>query len=94
MVVIVLMRRIVVSSWYDVLVFVFAITVILCLGDSNKQNISNRTQEIKSMVVNMLMDPAFLAIMCFPLKKVRLIFYFEKPFLENCLESLLIFFLF
>ena len=40
------------------------------------------------------MDLAFLAIMCFPLKKARLVFYFEKPFLENGLESPLIFILF
>ena len=94
MVVIDLVRRIVVSSRYDVLVFVFATTFILCSGDSDKQSISNRTQEIKSMVVNMLVDPAFLAIMRFPLKKARFVFYFEKLFLENGLESLLIFVLF
>ena len=94
MIVIVLMRRIVVTSRYDVLVFVFPTTFILCLGDSGKQNISNCTQGIKSMVVNMLVDLAFLAIIRFPLKKARLIFYFEKLFLENCLESLLIFVLF
>ena len=39
------------------------------------------------------MDPAFLAIMRFPLKKARLVFLFKKkePFLENGLESPLIF---
>ena len=40
------------------------------------------------------MDLAFLAIMRFPLKNARLVFYFEKPFLENGLESPLIFILF
>ena len=33
------------------------------------------------------MDPVFLAIMRFPLKKARIVFYFEKPFLENGSES-------
>ena len=40
------------------------------------------------------MDPAFLAIMRFPLKKARLVFKKKKkkkPFLENGLESPLIF---
>ena len=40
------------------------------------------------------MDLVFLAIMSFSLKKARLVFYFEKPFLENGLESSLIFVLF
>ena len=40
------------------------------------------------------MDLAFFAIMCFPFKKARLVFIFEKPFLENGLESSLIFVLF
>ena len=40
------------------------------------------------------MDPVFFAIIRFPLKKARLVFYFEKPFLENGLESPLIFVLF
>ena len=40
------------------------------------------------------MDPAFFAIMRFPLKKARLVFlffYFKKSFLENGLELPLIF---
>ena len=37
-------------------------------------------------------DPAFFAIMRFPLKKARLVFFvIGKPFLENGLESPLIF---
>ena len=39
-------------------------------------------------------NPAFLAIMRFPLKKARLVFFLfktKKPFLENGLESPLIF---
>ena len=49
-----------------------------------------------SVVINfsirVTMDPAFLAIMRFPLKKVRLVFLFLKNhFLENGLESPLIF---
>ena len=39
-------------------------------------------------------DPAFLAIISFPFQNVRLVFIFEKPFLENGLESPLIFVLF
>ena len=37
------------------------------------------------------MDPAFLAIMRFQLKRRDSFFYFKKPFLENGLESPLIF---
>ena len=37
------------------------------------------------------MDSVFFAIMHFPLKKARLISYFEKTFLENSLELPLIF---
>ena len=37
------------------------------------------------------MDPAFFAIMRFPLKRTRLVNYFKKPFLENGLESPLTF---
>ena len=43
---------------------------------------------------NISVDPAFLAIMRFPLKKARLVFFYfkqKKPFLENGLESPLIF---
>ena len=40
------------------------------------------------------MDSIFLAIMHFSIKNMRLVFYFEKPFLENSLESSLIFVLF
>ena len=40
------------------------------------------------------MDSTFLAIMRFLIKNVRLVFYIEKPFLENSLESSLIFVLF
>ena len=39
-------------------------------------------------------DPAFFTVMHFPLKKAELVFIFEKPFLENGLESPLIFVLF
>ena len=42
----------------------------------------------------MCVDPVFLAIMHFSLKKARLVFYFEKPFLENGLKSSLIYILF
>ena len=37
------------------------------------------------------MDPVFLAIMRFTLKKQDSFFYLKKPFLENGLESPLIF---
>ena len=37
------------------------------------------------------MDPAFLAIMRFPLKRRDSFFLFKKPFLENGLELPLIF---
>ena len=47
-VVVVLVRRMVVSSQYDDKVFV---SVYLCLGDSNEQSIYDQRQEIKTMVV-------------------------------------------
>ena len=37
------------------------------------------------------MDPVFFAITRFPLKRRDSFFYLKKPFLENGLESLLIF---
>ena len=41
---------------------------------------------------NLFVDLAFLAIMRFPLKRARLVFLLKKkPFLENGLESPLIF---
>ena len=48
------------------------------------------------MKYSVCVDPAFLAIMRFPLKKTRLVFLFKtkKPFLENGFESPLIFILF
>ena len=44
--------------------------------------------------IYIFVDPAFFTIMRFPLKKARLVFYFEKSFLENGLKSPLIFVLF
>ena len=46
------------------------------------------------MLNNLVVDPAFLAIMRFPLKRRDSFFYLKqkkKPFLENGLESPLIF---
>ena len=33
--------------------------------------------------INIYMDPAFFGYYAFPTKKARLVFIFEKPFLEN-----------
>ena len=49
-------------------------------------------QTWRRSAINQTMDPAFFAIMRFPLKKARLVFFVVgKPFLENGLESPLIF---
>ena len=41
-----------------------------------------------------LCGPRIFGYYTFPIKKKMFVFYFEKPFLENGLESLLIFVLF
>ena len=34
-------------------------------------------------IYDTIVDPTFFTIMCFPLKKERLAFIFEKPFKKN-----------
>ena len=58
--------------------------------DELKRDIMEETHSSAYAIV----DPAFLVIMRFPLKKARLFFFFfllENHFLENGLESPLIF---
>ena len=60
----------------------------------NHNNLETLTALLFVLLFKSFVDSVFLAIMCFLLKKARLVFIFEKPFLENGLESLLIFILF
>ena len=56
MVAVVLVRQVVVSSQYDVSIFVVVCGFYLCLGDSYDQSISDQKQEIKSMIINILQN--------------------------------------